>query len=94
MYKRILVAIDGSNTSILALNEAIKLAKDQHSLLRLIHVLDPIIISMVIQQRPGRPPVEAPNIVEYRKAYKAAAQKIVADGSAIAVKQELNPMRH
>ena len=91
MYKRILIAIDGSNTSILALNEAIKLAKDQHSLLRLIHVLDPIIISMVIQQRPGRPPVEAPNIVEYRKAYKAAAQKIVADGSAIARQAGIEP---
>ena len=91
MYKRILVAIDGSDTSILALNEAIKLAKDQHSSLRLIHVLDPITISMVIQQRPGRPPVEAPNIVEYRKSYEAAAQKIIADGSAIAREAGIEP---
>ena len=91
MYRRILVAIDGSNTSILALKEAIKLAKDQHSLLRLIHVLDPIIISMVIQQRPGRPPVGAPNIVEYRKSYTAAAQKIIADGTAIARRAGIEP---
>lgn len=91
MYKRILVAIDGSDTSILALNEAIKLAKDQHSSLRLIHVLDPIIISMVIQQRPGRPPIEAPNIVEYRKSYEAAAKKIITDGSAIARQAGIEP---
>jgi len=91
MYKRILVAIDGSNTSILALNEAIKLAKDQRSSLRLIHVLDPILISMVIQQRPGRRLVEAPNVVEYRKLYEAAAQKIIADGSAIARQAGIEP---
>ena len=91
MYKRILVAIDGSDTSILALNEAIKLAKDQHSSLRLIHVLDPIIMSMVIQQRPGRPPIEAPNIVEYRKSYEAAAKKIITDGSAIARQAGIEP---
>jgi nucleotide-binding universal stress UspA family protein len=91
MYKQILVALDGSDTSILALNEAIKLAKDQHSALRLIHVLDPLIVSMVIQQRPGRPPVEAPNIVEYRESYKAAAQKIIADGSATARQAGIEP---
>ena len=46
---------------------------------------------MVIQQRPGRPPVEAPNIVEYRKSYEAAAQKIIADGSAIAREAGIEP---
>jgi Universal stress protein family len=35
MYKRILVAIDGSDTSDLALREAIGLAKDQNAMLRL-----------------------------------------------------------
>lgn len=33
MYRRILVAVDGSDTSNLALQEAIKLAKDQHLVL-------------------------------------------------------------
>lgn len=41
MYNRILVAVDGSDTSDLALREAIELAKDQHSALRLVHVVDP-----------------------------------------------------
>lgn len=40
IYKHILVAVDGSDTSILALNEAIRLAKDQKGKLRIIHVLD------------------------------------------------------
>ena len=40
MYKNILVAIDGSNSAALALQEAIKLAKEQHARLRLVHVID------------------------------------------------------
>jgi nucleotide-binding universal stress UspA family protein len=40
MYKRILVAIDGSVTSDLALREAIGLAKNQNATLRLVHVVD------------------------------------------------------
>ena len=40
MYNRILVAVDGSDTSNLALKEAITLAKGQHSTLRLFHVVD------------------------------------------------------
>lgn len=40
MYKHILVAVDGSETSNLALKEAIKLAKEQQATLRLIHVVD------------------------------------------------------
>ena len=40
MYKCILVAIDGSVTSDLALREALKLAKNQNAMLRLVHVVD------------------------------------------------------
>lgn len=40
MYKHILVAVDGSNTSELAVREAIKLARDQQADLRLISVID------------------------------------------------------
>ncbi|MBS0359040.1 MAG: universal stress protein [Proteobacteria bacterium] len=39
-YKNIMVAIDGSNTSNLALQEAIQLTKDQKANLRIIHVVD------------------------------------------------------
>lgn len=40
MFARILVAIDGSDPSIQALLEAVKLAKDQRACLRLMHVVN------------------------------------------------------
>src|SRR3990167_10416264 len=40
MYPKVLVAIDGSPTSDAALVEAITLAKEQGSALRLVHVVD------------------------------------------------------
>lgn len=40
MFKRILVAVDGSATADQALQEAIKLAKEQHAQLRIVHSID------------------------------------------------------
>ncbi|MGY6270439.1 universal stress protein [Achromobacter denitrificans] len=40
MYQRILVPIDGSDTSDLGLTEAIRLAQLTHASMRLIHVID------------------------------------------------------
>src|SRR5690554_2376283 len=40
MYKKILVPVDGSRTSMLGLQEAIRLAKGCKAKLRLIHVVD------------------------------------------------------
>ena len=40
MYKRILVAIDGSDTSERALHEGIALAREHRARLRLVHVVD------------------------------------------------------
>jgi nucleotide-binding universal stress UspA family protein len=73
MYKHVLVAVDGSETSNSALKEAIELAKDQLSMLRLFHVVD---MTMAYSS------VEAPYVFEYRKAMEAAGQKVVADCSA------------
>lgn len=42
MYKRIAVAVDGSDTSTTALNEAVKLAKAMNSTLLLLHVCEEI----------------------------------------------------
>lgn len=44
LYKRILVPVDGSDTSNTALQEALRIAKDQQAALRLIHVVDEVII--------------------------------------------------
>lgn len=73
MYKHILVAVDGSDTSNLALREAMKLAKDQHSALRLVHVVD---------LTPAYTAVEAPYVADYEKAVQAAGQKVITDCSA------------
>jgi nucleotide-binding universal stress UspA family protein len=40
MYQKILVAVDGSETSTQAVQEAIKLATNQHAKLRIIYVAD------------------------------------------------------
>jgi nucleotide-binding universal stress UspA family protein len=40
MYRRILVPVDGSATSGAGVKEALKLAKQQHAKLRLLHVVD------------------------------------------------------
>jgi len=44
IYKRILVAVDGSETSTLAMQEAIHLAKDQKATLRIIYVADNFVV--------------------------------------------------
>lgn len=48
MYKRILAPVDGSATSRRGLIEAVKLAKQQHAALRLLHVVDelPLIMNL------------------------------------------------
>ena len=74
MYNRILVAVDGSDTSNSALREAIALAKDQHASLRLVHVVD---LTLAYSA------VEAPDVADYQKAVQAAGQRVIADCSAI-----------
>jgi len=44
IYKRILVPVDGSPTSIAGLREAVKLAKNLHAKLCLLHVVDETIV--------------------------------------------------
>jgi len=71
MYKRILVAVDGSEISNLALKEAIRLAKDQRAALRLVHVVDvmPAYITM------GEIPY---SIDAYQKSMRDAGRKVLA----------------
>lgn len=40
MYRNILVAVDGSHTSEMALREAIKLARDLNGKLRIVHAVE------------------------------------------------------
>jgi nucleotide-binding universal stress UspA family protein len=45
MYQKILVPVDGSETSLLGLREAIRIAKSQHSALRLLHVVHDFLVA-------------------------------------------------
>ena len=75
MYKNILVAVDGSDTSNLALQEAIKLAKEQQAALRLVHVVD---------ETPAYMTMDMPySIADYQKAMREAGQKVLATCAAI-----------
>ena len=49
MYKKILVPIDGSATSKLGLDEAIRLAKHHKARVRLIHVVDVFIVTPTLE---------------------------------------------
>jgi nucleotide-binding universal stress UspA family protein len=75
MYKQILVAVDGSETSNLALKEAIKLAKEQQAAVRLIHVVDETSAYMMIE---GSYPIP-----EYQEALRKAGEKELADCAAM-----------
>lgn len=46
MYQRILIPIDGSSTSHLALRHAIRLAKEQQARLRIVYVVDEVNLTL------------------------------------------------
>lgn len=78
MYKHILVAVDGSDTSNLALSEAMKLTRDQQAAIRLVHVVDLI---------PTYTDLENPNqVVQYQEALREIGQKVLSDSRAFADK--------
>ena len=76
MYRRILVAIDGSPTSEIALREAITLAKDQAATLRLVHVVDLGPAYMNVET--------ASQLDEYELALRAAGEQVLAKALASA----------
>jgi nucleotide-binding universal stress UspA family protein len=76
MYKHILVAVDGSDTSNLSLQEAIKLAKEQQAALRLVHVVDETPAYMTMDT--------AYALADFQKAIREAGQKILATCAATA----------
>jgi nucleotide-binding universal stress UspA family protein len=76
MYKHVLVAVDGSDTSNLALQESIKLAKEQQAALRLVHVVDETPTYMTMDT--------AFALGDFRKAMREAGQKVLATCAATA----------
>jgi len=76
MYKRILAPVDGSNTSNLALDEAIRLAHNQNAELRLVHVIDEAMLNGDIEG--------FMNIATLRDALRQAGGNILKKGSDLA----------
>jgi nucleotide-binding universal stress UspA family protein len=72
MYKRILVAMDGSETSERALYEGIQLAREQRARLRLVHVVDELTAQ---GERPSTPG-------EFWKAVRKAGALILESARA------------
>lgn len=48
MYRKILVPVDGSNTSFMGLEHAIALAKDQDASIRILNVVDEMVLSTMM----------------------------------------------
>lgn len=59
MYSKILVPVDGSDTSTRGLNEAIKIAKAQGSQLRVVHIVNEFVLDYTYS-----PGVYAANLIE------------------------------
>jgi len=81
MYTKILVPVDGSATSLLGLQEAIQLAKDQKAALRLLHVVHDFLVA-------GGHGAAA-YTSQLRQDLRARGEKALEDAVAIVRKQGL-----
>jgi nucleotide-binding universal stress UspA family protein len=89
MYKRILVAIDGSATSDLALREAMGLAKDQNALLRIVHVVDMTPPAYMMTETASAVAVHFP-LAEYQQALREAGEKLLTTRATTAREAGVN----
>lgn len=83
MYQRILVAFDGSNVARHALQEAIKLARDEHAQLRIVSVVDlgPLYWT----------PLTGINVADIEQAIIQQTQKELSDAAALARQEGIDP---
>jgi nucleotide-binding universal stress UspA family protein len=76
MYKRILVAIDGSATAKLALDEAIRLAKHCKASVQLVHVVDKLVFAPTVET--------ARAMADMQKMLRTSGRKILEDAQSAA----------
>ena len=79
MYQRILVPVDGSVAALGGLHEALRLAKDQHASLRLVHVVDELMLDSAYA-----PTAHYPAFVD---AVRAAGKRVLENMTAVAREQ-------
>lgn len=75
MYKKILIAMDGSDTAKKALDEAVRLAGEWQGRLRIVHVLDEVSLNREAELAGGR---------SLREAQRAAGREILDQAAAAA----------
>src|SRR5450631_4785113 len=83
MYGKILVPVDGSETSILGLNEAMKIAKAQGSQVRLVHIVNEFILDYTFS-----PGIYATNLIE---SLRQAGRTVLDVAEAMAQRQGIKP---
>jgi len=81
MYKRILVAIDGSATSNLGLRHAIQLAKEQYAQLRLVNVVDEVVVEFETHAE----------MTELWNACKKSGETLLQKARSLAAKAAIEP---
>ena len=77
MFKRILVAVDGSDTAAQALQEAIKLAREMQAQLRIVHAVDTINLNL---------DMEFPYPLEFSEALIKNGQAVLRKAEAVVKK--------
>jgi len=83
MYQKILVAVDGSATSLRGLDEAVRLAKAMSGRLRLVHVVDELIVA--------DPPAAAFELIS--QVLREAGTKVLAEAASRAKRADV-PCEH
>ncbi len=81
MYQRILVPVDGSHTSTLGLQEAVRVAIDQRARLRLISVVDEFVIAQNIESL-----INAGNLLD---ALRAAGKRAIKNALVLVHKHRV-----
>jgi len=84
MYGRILVPVDGSETSMGGLNEAIKIAESQAGAICLVHIVNEFIFDYSYS-----PAAYAGNVID---ALRERGKSILADTAALVRKHGLEPV--
>lgn len=86
MFKRILVAVDGSDTAAQALQEAIKLAREMQAHLRIVHAVDTVNINLDMEF--PYPPEFSEALIKNGQAVLRKAEAVVKK-AGIAVESHL-----
>jgi nucleotide-binding universal stress UspA family protein len=83
MYGKILVPVDGSETSLKGLNEAIKIAKHMGSRIFLVHIVNEFIFDYAYS-----PAAYAAGVID---GLRERGKAIIADGAALVLAHGLEP---